>query len=208
MITDHPFFKRRKINLDTTHRCALECPKCPRQFYYRDKGLTVPGEDLSLLEFNKIINFADFIGFEGQYSDPVHHRYFLDMLKLCYDKNISVEVHNASSVKSLDWYIKAFNANPNAHWIFAIDGLPKDSHIYRINQDGEKLFNIMKTAVKYLKIQPKWQYIIFSYNEKNIQEATKLANEIGVKFYTLISSRWQGKDDPLLPINPEYRILK
>ena len=203
---NYRFWNRRSVNLDITHRCAIECPNCPRQYDYRDKGLKVPGQDLSDSNFEKIIDFMKYIDFEGQYSDPVHHPKFIEFLEKSYVKKIEVEIHNASSVKSLKWYIKAFKAHPYAKWIFGIDGLPKDSHKYRINQDGEKLFNIMKESVKYLRTKPVWQYIVFRYNQNDIDEAIKLADSIGVNFYKLISSRWRGPNDPLKPTTETLRL--
>jgi len=65
-------------------------------------------------------------------------------------KNVDGVIHNASSLKSKKWYIEAFKAHPDMRWIFGIDGLPKDSCMYRVNQDGEKLFDIMLESKKYL----------------------------------------------------------
>lgn len=205
---NYTFFNRRAVNIDLTHRCAIECPNCPRQFAFRDKGLKVPGQDLSDSNFEKILDHMTTIDFEGQYSDPVHHPKFIEFLEKSYVKKIDVEVHNASSVKSLKWYIKAFKAHPFARWKFAIDGLPKDSHKYRINQDGEKLFNVMKESVKYLKRKPQWQYIVFKYNQNDIDKASKMADSIGVDFYTLISSRWRGPNDPYKPTKRKYILDK
>ena len=205
MIEDK-FYTRKKVNLDITHRCALECPRCPRQTMFKNNGLAVPGQDLSDESFEKILAHMKHIDFEGQYSDPVHHPRFIHFLQRCYETGTTAEIHNASSTKSLKWYQKAFEANPDAQWIFSIDGLPKDSHIYRINQDGEKLFNIMKEAKKYLNTTPAWQYIIFRYNQHDIQEAAELAESEGFIFYTIKSSRWSGPDDPYKPTIEEYKL--
>ena len=84
-----------------------------------------------------------------------------------------------------------FNANSDAHWIFGIDGLPKDSHKYRINQDGEFLFRIMKMAKDQYKINCTWQYIIFDYNEEDVFDV--MAKNLGVSFSTIETQR--GKDE-------------
>ncbi len=73
--------------------------------------------------------------------------------------------------------------------------------MYRINQDGEKLFNIMIESKKYLKHKPIWQYIVFSYNENHIEQAKKLAKENDISFMTTQSSRWEGDNDPYRPKN-------
>ena len=94
--------------------------------------------------------------------------------------------------------MQAFAAYPNAQWIFAIDGLPKDSHRYRINQDGEKLFEMMKESKKYLVKKPVWQYILFKYNENDIDQAFDIATEHDVEFFLIDSARFD-EGDPLKP---------
>jgi len=200
--------KIRGVNIDLTNRCPLECPRCQRQYDFRNKGLKVPGNDLSIENFKKVLKFFKGINFEGQLSDPVHHRSFINLLKMSFEADIETEIHNASSAKSKEWYIEAFEANPNAQWVFSIDGLPAESKTYRINQDGPKLFDIMVESKKYLVNKPVWQYIIFSYNEYSIDAAIALAKEVGVGFYLVQSSRWNGNNDWLMPTRLEYRMEK
>ena len=197
------FFTRRSLNIDITHRCALDCPRCQRWGNYRQHGKKVPGIDISMSQMKKVISFYKDINFCGQYSDPVHHPKFIQILKLLLDNDITCAVHNASSAKSKEWYIKAFKANPKARWVFGIDGLPNESHKYRINQDGEKLFDIMIEAKKYLTTKPKWQYIIFRYNENHIEQAKQMAVDNDIPIIIVNSSRWWSDNDIYRPTNPE-----
>ena len=182
---------RKSINLDITHRCTLECPKCLRR--------SVPTNnlgDLSLESFNKIISHFDQIEFCGQISDPIFHPQFIKFLKLTTNKRVFV--HTAASHKSMDWYTDAFTANKNATWEFGIDGLPQDSHKYRINQNGEYLFKVMKAGVE-LGNDIRWQYIIFKYNEHDIDQAIDLAQRHKIPIHINKSSRWSDFDDPYKP---------
>ena len=197
------FFNRKAVNIDITHRCALECIRCFRTMFYTSKNIKVPGEDMSMNNFLKVIKYFDQLNFCGQYSDPVHHPKFIEMLEITYKNKNNIFVHNASSTKSKEWYIQAFKANPDARWIFGIDGLPEESEMYRKNQDGVKLFNIMLESKKYLKKLPVWQLIVFSYNENNIEKCKQMAEKEDVIIKILQSSRWL-KDDLLKPKNPEY----
>jgi MoaA/NifB/PqqE/SkfB family radical SAM enzyme len=198
---DNVFFSRtnKRLNLDITYRCPLECLRCGRQTSFRNKGLNVPGYDISLEEFDKITNYFNRISFCGQYSDPIHHPKFIDLLEICNEKNLVVEVHVASSLKPKNFYFKAFEAYPNAEWIFGIDGLPNESHMYRVNQDGQKLYNIMIESKKYLKSRPTWQYIIFKYNEYHIDKAMSMAKEADINFMVINSARWLSTNDHLKP---------
>ena len=199
------FEKRDWVNLDITHRCGLECPRCLRQ-WYRKRDLRIPGEDMSIEIFEKVVDHYSMLIFCGQISDPIHHPKFIDFLKMAYSKNKRVSVHTASSLKSMKWFIEAFEANVNATWTFGIDGLPKESHKYRVNKDVEKLYQAMVEARYILKDRPVWQYIPFSYNETHIDEAKKMAEEADVVFALNISSRWWYKNDELMPKNPKLRL--
>ena len=198
-MTYEKFCKRVSVNLDGNHRCSLLCPNCPRQTKYTNFGKKVAGKDISMKDYDKVIKHFHHINFEGQYSDPVHHPNFLKMLKKCYDNKVLATIQHASAAKPYDWYMKAFKINPNARWRFSIDGLPKDSHKYRINQDGKKLFRIMKKCASIMKNKPSWQYIVFNYNENDIETCKQMATDIGVEFIVVKSSRWNGKNDPLMP---------
>ena len=200
------FMNRRSLNIDISFRCPLECPRCQRQRQWRNHGLKVPGRDLTLDEIDKISDhYKDFI-FCGQLSDPVHHPKFIEILKMLYNKKIQAEVHNAASQRSKDFYIKCFKAHPTARWVFGIDGLPEESNMYRINQDGEKLFDIMVESKKYLKHRPMWQYIVFSYNENHIEEAKSKAKLNKIDFMLVQSSRWNDDNDPFRPKNKKVSL--
>ena len=177
------FFNRKNLytNIDITHRCPLQCSKCFRQIY------GVIGYDMSMDDFIKISKWFNNIHFCGQYSDPIHHPKFKEFLKIV--KNHSIMVSCASSHKPKEFYFDAFKINPNAEWIFGIDGLPADSHKYRVNQDGEKLYNIMSEWKYYLNVKPYWQFIIFEYNKNDIEKAKKMAAKIDVNFALLKSGR-------------------
>ena len=76
-------------------------------------------------------------------------------------------MHTAASHRSEYQFEQFFKANPNAKWYFGIDGLPQDSHNYRIGQDGEHVFSMMMLA-KDMGLDVVWQYIVFDYNEDDL----------------------------------------
>ena len=207
-MSDISFYRRSKkgINIDISNRCPLECMRCQRQTNFTLEGRKVYGRDATMDEIRKLSDYFSSFNFCGQLSDPVHHPKFIEILDYLYKKDIQVTVHNASSQKPMKWYIKAFQAHPKAKWIFAIDGLPEESNMYRINQDGEKLYKVMLEAKKHLKQTPSWQFIVFSYNEHNLEKAKKMAVDEGLMFIVLHSSRWMGEDDPLRPKEKEYNL--
>lgn len=181
----------REINLDITNRCSNKCPGCIRQKI----DFKNCGRDITIKEIDMISDYFDVISFCGQISDPSHHPNFLDILKICLSKNKIVEVHIATSHQSNYWWNKAFllSKNKNITWIFGIDGLPVDSHKYRVNQNGEKLFNQMIKCSKF-GIRTVWQYIIFNYNENNIDECRNIASANNIIFSLVKSYRFKTDD--------------
>lgn len=198
---------RRNIDLDLSNRCPIQCPMCWRQ---TEADAKKRGRDMPMEDFLKVIDYVEsgpvrgFIYFAGAASDPIHHPNLIEFLKICADKKIECEIQTASSFKSKEWFIEAFKAHPNARWCFGIDGLPEDSHKYRINQDGKKLFDIMQESVKYLNVAPIWQYIVFRYNEEHVEYCKAWAYEIGCKF-KLVKS---GKNTDLVSSLNENRFLE
>jgi len=198
-------FISNKVNLDLSHRCPLECLRCARQTYESDgkgglKKKPIPGRDITMEEFDKITDYFARIQFCGQYSDPIHHPHFIDMLRMIKRKGLVSQVHTASNYKSDEWFKEAFEANPDSQWWFGIDGLPKDSHKYRVHQDGEMHFKRLKMARQILNKKPIWQYIVFNYNEQDVETAMKMAEEIDVIFNVINSGRWDNKEaDKLMP---------
>ena len=194
-------FKHKGCNLDITNVCTLECPKCMRT-QWKDKK-QIPGSHMSVEQFTKIANYFRYIHFCGQISDPIFNPHFIEFLSICRVKNKKCAVHTAASQKPISWYEKAFNANKDTRWIFGLDGLPEESCLYRVNQDGEKLFEVMKMGAK-KGLQIDWQYIVFSYNEDHIEEAYNMAKDNGMQFIVNYSGRWNNEEDPYKPTNPEF----
>lgn len=181
--------EEKNLNIDIGIHCTLQCSECQRTIFKKQKR-SIPGRDMTIEQFDKISNFfkGRRINFCGTFSDPIFNKDFIEMLKLCKDKNIKPFVSTAASHKPEEWYIKAFEANKHAVWIFGIDGLPHESHLYRVNQDGEKLFNIMLKA-KSLNIITVWQYIAFNHNKNSIEEAREIAIKNQIFFDVIYTTR-------------------
>ena len=174
------------INLDLSNRCTNRCTGCARE-----KFKHVPGSDITESDMEKISDFFQSITFCGQVSDPTLHPKFHELLSICTKKNRKVLIQTAVAVKPKIWWTKSFilSMGKDVEWIFAIDGLPKDSNKYRVNQDGEKLFDIMKRCVSF-GIKTTWQYIVFNYNQNDVDYCKNIADKYGINFLKISSGRW------------------
>lgn len=197
------------INIETTTRCTLKCPACVRQHYYTKNKRPILGTDISLKSLDVITDYYDSIGFCGNFSDPTTHPDLYSLLKMCVNKSKQVTVAVASTHRSRGWFRRHFllTKNSNVTWEFAIDGLPSDSHKYRINQDGEKLFEIMKIGNS-MGCQVIWKYILFNYNEDSVEQAHELASSIGIRLNIIKSVRWEDDMAKYRPTNEENYITR
>ena len=180
-------FYRKPINLDITNRCPLECPACMRQGSWYDK-IRYKYKEMSISELLTIIKTFYYIEFCGQQSDPLAHPDILEFIFLCRGRKL--DIHTATSHKSKEFYKEAFEmSGKNTTWIFGLDGLPEESHKYRINQNGVHLFEMMKMGVS-MGVNICWQYIVFNYNQDHISVAEDMSEKEGIEFRLTFSSRW------------------
>ncbi len=180
-------YYNRTVNLDISNKCILQCPACDRQI---DRSMIKRARDITLEDYQKVIDAFPNIMLCGQISDPIYHAKFLDLLTMSKPLKF-LGISTNGSGKKESWWKKVFTIsleNDNIDWRFALDGLPNESHIYRINQDGEYVWEIMKMGKK-MGVNITWQYIPFLYNEEHIDEAIQMAKDNDMRFMLKISSR-------------------
>ena len=201
----------RGINLDTTNACSLKCPGCARQRFkdglngFEDLVGPVPGRPITMEEMDVITDYFDTIAFCGTISDPSLHPRFHDLLQMCVDKGKEAIVHVAATVRPSKWWTKAFmiSKGHNVRWVFGIDGKPEDSYKYRVNQNGKFLYNMMIRAAS-MGIPTTWHYVVFNYNENDIEECKKDAEKRNIEFVKIVSCRWLTEDLMALRPSKEY----
>tara|TARA_E500000318_G_scaffold65923_1_gene60868 strand:- start:704 stop:1657 length:954 start_codon:yes stop_codon:yes gene_type:complete len=187
-------FRNKKVDIDLSNKCTLECPMCARQ-ELKKLNKKVPGGDMSIEDFEKVCDYygsdEEGISLCGPISDPIFNPNFIEILKVAYRKNKKVYISTAATSKKKDlyWYEKAFDANPNATWIFGLDGLPDKSWVYRINQDSDLIFDAMKLCVN-KGLDTVWQYLVFGYNENDIDDAKKVADKNNINLVITHTSRY------------------
>lgn len=200
-------FPIQYVTIDTCSKCTLQCEVCRRQFN-KQRGIA-PGEggkDMPIADFKKMTKYFKAYSFCGAVSDPLFYKHLISCLKIIDDMEDETHtmIHIAATAKhrTREWYENAFAANKDATWIFALDGLPHESHKYRIGQDGEFMFEMMKLGVS-MGAKIRWQYIVFRYNEDHIDEAYNMAKDHGMDFGLKITSRTPKGQKTL---NPKWHV--
>ena len=199
------FIKKVSINVETTNKCILKCPGCERNDIRTEKDKQLvkekikSGSDIPLATVEKIFNFFNQINFCGQISDPIYHKNFLGLLELTNKfKGKMIIISTNGSHKPIEWFQKAFTTAPHVKWVFALDGLPNTSPIYRINQKSYEVWEAMKLGASILD-RMIWKYIVFKYNEHQIDEARQLAKQHNIYLILAKSSRWDKMTNEYKP---------
>ena len=185
------------LHLEMTKRCLLECPKCPRTIYkgrYTIDDLNIDhAKELVIKTKPRVVNMC------GNLGDPIYHPRLIEFITWLEEENYSWDLHTNGSGKKQSWWQELYDCYEtkyNKIW-FGVDGLDDTAHNYRVGINWQQSFDAMCLGVKQGK-DIYWQWIPFSFNEHQIDDAKKLATDNGINLVLRLSARWD-KNDPLMP---------
>jgi hypothetical protein len=181
----------RHVQIDHTSRCNLLCPQCSRVSDGRLNPLLPLGE-LSLLDYEKLFT-PDFsrqlesVLFCGNYGDAAASSTFLSCIRFLKTRGIpSITVMSNGSLQSPAWWreLAGILTGPRDKVCFSIDGLAETNHLYRVNSRFEK---IMANTAAFIEAggRARWDYLVFEHNQHQVEEAERLAGQMGFKSFAL-----------------------
>ena len=194
------------LEIELTTKCTLGCPACPRN----DPHDLKENWDVGHLNTDIIKKFADDPAdrnylFVGCYGDPIYHPDFIEIMRHYTDRNKNFTVHTNGSFKKQKWWneLASINWSRRQRFTFSVDGLEDTNHIYRIRADWKSIMagmKIMGAIPKDRKPWLIWKYLVFPYNEHQVEEARALAMELGFDQFQPVTSERDIKnyhaDDP------------
>lgn len=173
----------KSVHLEITTKCNAACPMCLRTVCGGEINPQLPLVELSLEDIQKIL-YPEFVAqlqkiyMCGNYGDPVVAKDTLEVFKYFREINpkIRLSMFSNASARPASWWQELATVVDEVH--FAIDGLADTNHIYRRNTNFEI---IMRNARAYIEAggKARWDYIVFRHNEHQVEEAQKLAQEMG-----------------------------
>jgi hypothetical protein len=193
-------------NIDTSHRCVFKCPQCIRQKTSSQEQIR-RSFDLEEHNFKKILDYYENgITFCGQISDPIYHPNFLKLLKMCHGQGKAVRIATVGSGKSDAWWDEAFSYGQGENaWYFGVDGIDRKSELYRVGSNFDDVWKRMKQG-RDLGHVIVWQYIIFGYNEHEIDRAIEIAKQEDFSLLLINTNRGFRSDNPLLRKNVDFTL--
>jgi hypothetical protein len=207
MLTEHHIIQNG-VNIEFGVKCIVSCPFCARINPKHLKG----ARDIRFDEAKVILDTFDRLNFIGNFSDVLYHPDFEKFISYLsgQHKNKRILINTNGHGKTKDFWEKMFNLTkdmPKFTWRFSIDGLPKDSHKYRVGQDGEQVWEMMKLGSS-IGAHIEWQYIIFGYNENNVDTAREMAEKHNMSFLIRNSQRFYNEEPKKISEIDKIKIIE
>jgi MoaA/NifB/PqqE/SkfB family radical SAM enzyme len=243
----------RQLHIELTNACNAACPMCVR--FYRNSPLVRPDLEIGEISLEKFKEYfpPDLLSglvkimFCGTQGDPCMASNTLEICEYILEhtqyqntawwkpkkqSDFVLQMHTNGGMRNPEWWAKlgAVFAKRNPRdltcWrlIFSIDGLEDTNHIYRRNV---KWKNLMANAKAFIDAggNAVWEYLIFEHNEHQIEEARKMADDLGFVLFvpkkalgvdtgsyltTLPAVTRDGELDYMIhaPKDPDNRILR
>lgn len=190
------------FELDITNRCNLGCPRCSRTELIQSYPRYWKDKDLEIHELEKfvqpIMDQIKIFEFKGTLGDPIFNPKFIEWIRWCKQHNKTVFIHTNGQAGPRLWDKLADLITPRDKVVVGIDGMPHDFMRYRINAQWKNIESLANSLAG--KVNLVWQYIKFSYNHHEVEDARKLSADMGFNEFMLVnSSRWISDDDWLMP---------
>jgi len=185
-----------RLQFELSSMCNALCLGCVRtdNSSFNKKKYVIPDKQyISFETFKKIITAPEFstvkeLQFCGTIDDPLMHPELLEFLNFASTVNsYNIVIHTNASLRNIDYWKKLAQVlkKHKSHTVkFSIDGLEDTNHLYRQNTSWSK---IMENAKFFIAEggQAAWQYLIFPWNEHQLDQAKKLSVEMG--FYQFVT---------------------
>ena len=176
--------KHRSIEIEISTRCTIMCRACPRMYQDRANGWDTGFMDIDV--FKDIVNNSNYQVYQlvGAYGDAIYHPQILEIVEflLKTDKKFFIETNGAHKKKEFwDKWIQ-LPWRRQALMVWSIDGLEDTNHLYRRNSNWESIMYGVKTILDMPRNKRpgmKWKYLVFPYNEHQVDEARTFSQELG-----------------------------
>lgn len=173
------------LQCEITSYCNAKCPHCPR---FEPDGSLKANLKLSHWDYKKILDSLQLdkmtnlklVILEGDKGDPCMHPN-LDEIIIAFlnsPGNPNVSLTTNGSIQNSDWWKKLAKFSDRLTVTFSVDGLEDTNNVYRVKTNYKK---IVENYTSFISNGGKavWKFIVFQHNQHQINEAKKLARQIG-----------------------------
>ena len=195
------------FNLEITNRCVIACPECARTNNpWVRKNLT----ELPLDLLQRIFPLSDAaslrrikINLCGNFGDCIYHSRFHDVVAHLKAIGFLLNVETNGSHRPKEWWERTCELLSDEDLVtFSVDGLEDTNHIYRVNSRWSDVLTAMRTCAARRRVV--WKFIVFEHNEHQLEEAQRLARDLGVRHLMFKKSGRFREGDLLAPRDAQF----
>jgi len=198
---NHNLPMSNSLHIETTTRCILACPACPRTAWNDILKKPVAKADLDV---DLLARFLDCPGGReitefnvcGDYGDPIYYPDLFRLIEKFRDQVSFMIVTNGSRQTPQFWHKLAGMLTEKDTVVFSIDGLEDTNHLYRVNSDWPSIMQGLDIMTK-SPARIHWKTIVFRFNYDKLKEIKNFAESKGVTFHAEKTHRYGN--DQLIP---------
>ncbi|GIW39734.1 MAG: radical SAM protein [Candidatus Binatia bacterium] len=198
-----------RLCVDVTNRCNLGCPFCPTG---RKEAGRPPGDmDFSL--FREIVDeLAPYVMSVELFNwgEPFFHRGLADFVAYANSRRIVTLVSSNLSFRLREETARRLVESGLTYLTASVDGA--DQRSYEVYRRGGKFPLVLENLRLFVRLKHElgtdfprlwWQYLVFAHNEGRVEEARRLATELGLDAFSAMGGIYE---DPAWAPSREYDL--
>ena len=189
----------RQVHLEITQKCQAACTMCDRNI---NGGAINPHlgcngildeltlDDIKSIFKPKFIKQLKAMQLCGNHGDPIVARDTLEVLQYFREHNPDMWLSmntNAGAKDDFWWYNLAEVLGQNGRVIFSVDGLEDTNHLYRQNVQWKIVERSFHAFIEGGG-RARWDFLVFDFNEHQVEEARAKAKQWGVEEFVVKKS--------------------
>ena len=181
-----------QVHLEPTQKCQARCPMCDRNKNGGETNQYLSNADLSLNDIKKMfpipfVKQLNNLYMCGNHGDPIFAPECLEIMKWlrAINPNIFLSITTNGGARDPEWWEEL--AGVVNQVIFSVDGLEDTNHLYRQGVNWASVEENMEAFCDAGGIA-QWVFLVFNYNEHQVEEARAWSKMIGVKEFVIKKS--------------------
>ena len=185
--------KIRQLTTELTFRCNAKCPACHRhrisKINLNDVKYTYTLESFKELFYPKLLQNLEWLIFNGNFGDSIMNKQFREIISYVKQHGTRLLIHTNGGIHDTNYWTDVGNILQKNDIInFDLDGLEDTHSRYRINTKYESVLENAKTVIATKRPQVHWKYIVFNYNQHQVEFATQLAIDLGFHSFSTVKT--------------------
>ena len=200
----HPY----ELCIDVSNKCNLHCPYCPTgRGEQSERGRGNISYDLFMHILDDLAPYAYSLELFN-WGEPFFNRELPKLIAYATKKGVPTIISSNLSFPLTEEYVRSVVSAGLTYLAAAVDGADQRSYeIYRRGGNFKLVVENLRTFVRVKRelgsVTPNltWQYLVFAHNEEQIEDARRLASEIGIDHFAVRGGLY---DDPTWAPKGDY----